>query len=500
MPGTLGPRILVVDDNRQLRRLFALYLESEGFAIGEADDGKAALEYCNRERCDLVLLDLRMPGLSGHEVLAGLRAEAPDLPVIVVSGTGDVGDVIAALRAGATDYLLKPVEDLAILLHAVRRALERSDLLQENRRHREHLEQEVRERTAELTAANRELLELRRRLEQENEYLREEVGAVSPVSGMIGDSAAMRRLLREIDLVAPTGANVLISGESGTGKELVARAIHERSPRRERPLIKVNCASIPRELFESEFFGHIRGSFTGAVRDRIGRFQLADRGTLFLDEVGEIPLELQGKLLRVLQEGEFERVGEDHTRRVEVRIIAATNRDLLHEVEQGRFRRDLYFRLNVYPVGVPPLRDRLEDVPALAEHFLALACRRLGAEPPTLRRKHVAQLQAYAWPGNVRELQNTMERAAITSQCGELNLDLGATAGATAEGLREAAAAGDILAEPQLRAFERENTLRALNAADWRITGEGGAADLLDLPPSTLASRIKALGLKRDGA
>jgi len=493
MPDTSGPRILVVDDNRQLRRLFALYLEGEGFVIVEADDGRSALEHCARERCDLVLLDLRMPGLDGHEVLARLRAGSPDLPVIVVSGTGDVADVIAALRAGATDYLLKPVEDLAILLHAVKRALERAELLQENRRHREHLEQEVRERTTELE-------ELRRHLEQENEYLREEVGAVAPVSGMIGGSAVMLRLLHEIELVAPTGANVLISGESGTGKELVARAIHERSPRRERPLIKVNCASIPRELFESEFFGHIRGSFTGAVRDRVGRFQLADHGTLFLDEVGEIPLELQGKLLRVLQEGEFERVGEDHTRSVEVRIIAATNRDLLHEVEQGRFRRDLYFRLNVYPVAVPPLRARLEDVPALAEHFLSLACRRLGAEPPPLRRKHVAQLQAYAWPGNVRELQNTMERAAITSRRGEVSFDLGAPPIATAAAVREAAAAGDVLTESQLRGFERENTLRALAAAGWRITGEGGAAELLDLAPSTLASRIKALGLRREEA
>jgi DNA-binding NtrC family response regulator len=500
MPDTTGPRILVVDDNRQLRKLFALYLAGEGFAISEADDGKAALDHCAREHCNLVLLDLRMPGLGGLEVLARLREEAPDLPVIVVSGTGEVDDVIAALRAGASDYLLKPVEDLAILLYAVKRALERSELLQENRRHREHLEQEVRERTAELTAANSELQDLRRQLEQENEYLREEVGSVAPVSGMIGDSAAMRRLLREIELVAPTGANVLISGESGTGKELVARGIHDRSPRHQRPLIKVNCASIPRELFESEFFGHVRGSFTGAVRDRVGRFQLADRGTLFLDEVGEIPLELQGKLLRVLQEGEFERVGEDHTRSVEVRIIAATNRDLLHEVEQGRFRRDLYFRLNVYPVVVPALRDHLEDLPALAEHFLEQSCRRLGTEPQPLRRKHVAQLQAYAWPGNVRELQNTMERAAIVSQCGEMSFDLGVTAGATATVARESAAAGEVLTDAQLRGFERENTLRALNAADWRITGEGGAAELLDLPPSTLASRIKALGLKREEA
>ncbi len=497
MPDIRSPRILIVDDNRQLRRLFALYLESEGFVIGEADDGKTALEHCAREHCDLVLLDLRMPGLGGHEVLARLSADSPDLPVIVVSGTGDVGDVIAALRAGATDYLLKPVEDLAILLHAVKRALERSELLQENRRHREHLEQEVRERTTELTTANRELQDLRRHLEQENEYLREEVGAAAPVSGMIGDSAVMHRLLREIELVAPTGANVLVSGESGTGKELVARAIHERSPRRERPLIKVNCASIPRELFESEFFGHVRGSFTGAVRDRVGRFQLADHGTLFLDEVSEIPLELQGKLLRVLQEGEFERVGEDHTRRVEVRIIAATNRDLLHEVEQGRFRRDLFFRLNVYPITVPALRDRLEDVPALAEHFLALACRRLGTEATVLRRKHITQLQAYAWPGNVRELQNTMERAAIMSQCGEVSFDLGTPPVATAAIAREAAAAGEVLTELQLRSFERENTLRALTATGWRITGEGGAAELLDLAPSTLASRIKALGLKR---
>ncbi|MDO9694227.1 MAG: sigma-54 dependent transcriptional regulator [Candidatus Latescibacteria bacterium] len=500
MPDTTGPRILVVDDNRQLRRLFALYLADEGFAISEADDGQAALDHCAREGCDLVLLDLRMPGLGGLEVLARLREDDPDRPVIVVSGTGEVDDVIAALRAGASDYLLKPVEDLAILLYAVRRALERSDLLQENRRHREHLEQEVRERTVELTAANSELQELRRQLEQENEYLREEVGSTAPVSGMIGDSPAMRRLLREIELVAPTGANVLISGESGTGKELVARAIHDRSPRHERPLIKVNCASIPRELFESEFFGHVRGSFTGAVRDRVGRFQLADHGTLFLDEVGEIPVELQGKLLRVLQEGEFERVGEDHTRSVEVRIIAATNRDLLHEVEQGRFRRDLYFRLNVYPVVVPALREHLEDLPALAEHFLGQSCRRLGTEPQSLRRKHIAQLQAYAWPGNVRELQNTMERAAIVSQCGEMSFDLGATTGAAATVARESAAAGEVLTDAQLRGFERENTLRALNAADWRITGEGGAAELLDLPPSTLASRIKALGLKREEA
>ena len=335
MPDTSGPRILVVDDNRQLRRLFALYLEGEGFVIVEADDGRPRWTTARASAATSCCWTCACRAWTATRCWPACAPTPPTCPSSWSRARATWPTSSPRCAPAPADYLLKPVEDLAILLHAVRRALERAELLQENRRHREHLEQEVRERTAELTAANRELEDLRRQLEQENEYLREEVSSAAPVSGMIGDSAVMLRLLREIELVAPTDANVLISGESGTGKELVARAIHDRSARRERPLIKVNCASMPRELFESEFFGHVRGAFTGAVRDRVGRFQLADDGTLFLDEVGEIPLELQGKLLRVLQEGEFERVGEDHTRSVEVRIIAATNRDLRTRWSRG---------------------------------------------------------------------------------------------------------------------------------------------------------------------
>jgi transcriptional regulator with GAF, ATPase, and Fis domain len=259
-----------------------------------------------------------------------------------------------------------------------------------------------------------ELEALRVRLELENEYLRSEVK--ENFGGLIGQSAALQQILQQIELVAPTDASVLILGESGTGKELIARAIHDRSKRSAQALVKVNCALVPRELFESEFFGHVKGAFTGAVRDRVGRFQLADGGTLFLDEVGEIPLALQSKLLRVLQEGEFERVGEDRTRRVNVRMIAATNRQLEQEVAANRFRQDLYFRLSVFPLEVQPLRERREDIPMLAAHFVARIAARLHLPTPRLSEANVAELCRYAWPGNIRELQNVIERAVILSQ------------------------------------------------------------------------------------
>src|SRR5262245_44232460 len=257
--------------------------------------------------------------------------------------------------------------------------------------------------------------QLRARLELENEYLREEVTRAGDFGELIGQGPALGAVARQIDLVAPTDAAVLVLGESGTGKELVARELHRRSTRSARPLVKVNCAAVPRELYESEFFGHAKGAFTGALRDRAGRFELADGGTLFLDEVGEIPLELQAKLLRVLQEGELERVGEERTRKVNVRVIAATNRDLRNEAEAGRFRQDLYYRLSVFPVELPPLRKRTEDIPLLAEHFLALASRNLGRPKPRLTLANVQQLQRYEWPGNVRELQHVIERAVITA-------------------------------------------------------------------------------------
>ena len=276
-----------------------------------------------------------------------------------------------------------------------------------------------------------EIERLRTQLELENTYLREEVREAQAFGDLVGHSPALRNAERHIELVAPTDAGVLILGESGTGKELVAREIHRRSRRSDKPLIRVNCASIPRELYESEFFGHVKGSFTGAVKDRAGRFEAANGGTLFLDEVGEIPLELQSKLLRVLQEGQYERVGEDQTRTVNVRIVAATNRDLKKEVEAGRFRQDLYFRLNVFPIEISPLRQRKEDIPLLASHILDATAKKLNCTNARLTQANIIALQIYDWPGNVRELQNVIERAVITAQCGTLRFDLPGTASAT---------------------------------------------------------------------
>ena len=341
---------------------------------------------------------------------------------------------------------------------------------------------------------------LRRRLEEERDYLREEVQATGSFGEILGRSPALERVLHQVEMVAPTGANVLVFGESGTGKELIARAVHQRSLRSHKPLVKVNCGSIPRELFESEFFGHVRGSFTGAVRDRIGRFQLADGGTLFLDEVGEIPLELQSKLLRVLQEGEFERVGDETTKRVNVRVVAATNRDLRQEVNGGRFRLDLYYRLGVFPIEVPPLRDRKEDIPDLIKHFVRQSCLRFHVPAPAVPHREMDRAQGYDWPGNVRELQNVVERAVILSHGGKLALDLpiSKTAPARAWAAAERAPADPaVIPEKEWRERERANVLAALGAADFRISGKGGAAELLGINPATLTSRLKVLGIKK---
>jgi transcriptional regulator with GAF, ATPase, and Fis domain len=337
--------------------------------------------------------------------------------------------------------------------------------------------------------------QLRAKLEMENEYLREEVTRAGAFGEMIGQGPALGAVARQIDLVAPTDAAVLILGESGTGKELVAREVHRRSKRAARPLVKVNCAAVPRELYESEFFGHARGAFTGALRDRAGRFELADGGTLFLDEVGEIPLELQAKLLRVLQEGELERVGEERTRKVNVRLIAATNRDLRAEAEAGRFRQDLYYRLSVFPVELPPLRKRTEDIPLLAEHFLALAARKLGRAKPRLTLANVQRLQRYHWPGNVRELQHVIERAVITSDGARLSIDLPASGGPGEAAPAPGPAADTVLTDAEVRRLEADNIRRALRLAGGKVSGPGGAAEMLGIKPTTLASRIKALGL-----
>jgi transcriptional regulator with GAF, ATPase, and Fis domain len=345
---------------------------------------------------------------------------------------------------------------------------------------------------------------LRHQLEQERDYLREEVAASGSFGDILGRSPALERVLRQVEIVAATDANVLVLGESGVGKELIARAIHQRSPRAHKPMVKVNCGSIPRELFESEFFGHVRGSFTGAVRDRVGRFQLADKGTLFLDEVGEIPLELQSKLLRVLQDGEFERVGDEITRRVSVRVVAATNRDLRKEVSEGRFRLDLYYRLGVFPMEVPPLRERREDILELIAHFVRQACLKFHIPSPSVPKREMEIARSYDWPGNVRELQNVVERAVILSRGGRLALDLPQSGKSPARNERSTTSAtslSEVIPEKEWRDRERGNVLAALRQTGFRVSGKGGAAELLGINPGTLASRLRVLGInKRDFA
>lgn len=346
-----------------------------------------------------------------------------------------------------------------------------------------------------------QLLAVKNRLQTENMYLQEEVIEARAFGDLIGKSPALANVIRQIDLVAPTEATVLILGESGTGKELVAREIHKRSQRLDGPLIRVNCASIPRELYESEFFGHVKGAFTGAVKDRIGRFEAADGGTLFLDEVGEIPLDLQSKFLRVLQEQQYERVGEERTRHVDVRIIAATNRDLKRDAEAGRFRQDLYYRLHVFPIEIAPLRDRKEDIPLLADHFLSVEAKKLHRPRPRLKERHVNILQEYTWPGNVRELQNIIERALITAKSGELHFELPGTAKKLFSSKRVADLAplevSEILSEEQVQEFIRRNTLAALKQTQWKIYGPGGAGELLGMKPSTLFARMKKMRMDK---
>ncbi len=349
------------------------------------------------------------------------------------------------------------------------------------------------------TRAYEEIESLRAQLELENAYLREEVSEARAYGDIVGQSPALRNIIQQIELVAPTDASVLILGESGTGKELVAQEIHRRSERQARAMVRVNCASVPRELYESEFFGHARGAFTGAVRDRAGRFELANGGTLFLDEVGEIPPDLQSKLLRVLQEGTYERIGEERTREADVRLVAASNRDLKAEVEAGRFRQDLFYRLNVFPIEVPPLRKRVEDIPLLAGLFLQQASRRFNRPIKGLSQGNLLTLQAYDWPGNVRELMNVIERAVITSRTGAVRFDLprpgvrkALKADATA-----ASATTIVVPDAEIRQRERENILTALDQTNWRVHGPGGAAELLGVRPTTLASRIKRMGLAK---
>jgi transcriptional regulator with GAF, ATPase, and Fis domain len=350
-----------------------------------------------------------------------------------------------------------------------------------------------------------EIQHLKGQLELQNAYLQEAVVEAKAFGDLVGQSSALRHIVGQIDVVAPTEASVLILGETGTGKELVAHEIHRRSARKDGPLVRVNCASIPRELFESEFFGHVRGSFTGAVRDRAGRFETAEGGTIFLDEVGEIPLDIQNKLLRVLQEKRYERVGDDRTRRANVRVVAASNRDLKKAANTGKFREDLYYRLNVFPIQVPALRERMDDLALLAKHFVELSARELKCPRPRLTRAAITQLESHDWPGNVRELRNVVERAVILARGGALDFDVPISGLASAptrptpkptSSVAEPVPPG-FLTEAEVERFERDNLARALEVANWKISGPDSAAELLGLKPTTLLSRMSKWGLKK---
>jgi hydrogenase-4 transcriptional activator len=487
-------------------------VSSEPFPAGDQPDMVAtAMEkgegvYCRdvpgeRKRGD-ALMRLVPEQIRSIAVLPLRTAEA-------VMGTFNAGssrgDWISAdqqvFLEGAATRLAAALQTALILeeLHSSCERLQKECDLQKSALKKSHdgLELEVARRTAEIR-------KLQERLQAENIQLKEDLAGAHTYGGIIGESPSLKAVISRIGLVAPTNANALILGESGTGKELIAREIHRESTRKDRPLIKVNCATIPKELYESEFFGHAKGAFTGAVSDRMGRFEAADGGTLFLDEVGEIPPSLQGKLLRVLQEGEFERVGEGRTRKVDVRIIAATNKNLMEEIKNGRFREDLYYRLNVFPIEVTPLRERKEDIPLLATHFTEVLSRRLNRPVPRLTEANLMDLKAHDWPGNVRELQNVLERALILSPHGRLHLDLPrVNSGAPLPEKDLSAAASiqetQILTEADITALQKQNMLAALIRSDWKIYGKGGAAQLLGTKPTTLIERMRRLKIKRPG-
>ena len=351
-----------------------------------------------------------------------------------------------------------------------------------------------------------EIQRLKAQLELQNTYLQEEVVEAKAFGDLVGQSGPLRQLISQIEVVAPTDASVLILGETGTGKELVAHEIHRRSRRKQGPLVRVNCASIPRELFESELFGHMRGSFTGAIKDRAGRIETAEGGTLFLDEIGELPLDMQTKLLRFLQEKSYERIGDDRTRHADVRLVGATNRDLNAAIAAGRFREDLYYRLHVFPIQVAPLRERKADIPLLANHFINLSVRDLKCARPRLTRAAMAELLSYDWPGNVRELRNVIERAVILARGGPLRFDLPLTGAPVIDRPRLAPqnngqegpdATPRLLTEVELRNLERDNLLATLQTAKWKIGGPDGAAELLGIKPTTLLARMKKWELKK---
>jgi len=451
--------ILIVDDEADIRSLIAGILQDEGYETRMAADSDGALREIEARRPNAVILDIWLQGskLDGLEILDRIIRDHANVPVIMISGHGNIETAVAAIKRGAYDYIEKPFKSDRLLL-VVERALEQA------------------------------------RLKRENEDLRQRSGAGLDI---IGQSPAIVALRQAIERVAPTNSRVLISGPPGSGKELVARQLHQRSRRAGGPWVTLSVAAMSPEQMEQQLFG-IEEAVNGQRHHKIGVLEEAHGGTLFLDEVGEMPPELQGKLLRVLQEGQFERVGEERTRKVDVRVIAATNRDLKQEVRLGRFREDLYFRLNVVPIESVALRERREDIPLLAQHFLQGANRKLKTDHLRLTEGDVRRLMQYDWPGNVRELENVIERAAILARDGRLRIVLPESSSAPQD---HAAPVSDqtrpaLLTEEERRARDRANIIAALQACNGKIFGPGGAAELLDVKPTTLASRIKALNIR----
>jgi two-component system, NtrC family, nitrogen regulation response regulator NtrX len=448
------PSILIVDDEPGVRSALGGVLRDEGYDVDAVDSGEACLERLGRQLYDVVVLDIWLPGMDGLATLARMRERQIESQVVIISGHGNVESAVRAIKMGAFDFVEKPL------------SLEKTVLVVRNAMRQRHLE-------------------------AENIALRAKVDAHYL---MIGESFAMVKLREQVAMAAPTNGRVLIMGENGTGKELVARNIHSMSRRRSGPFVEVNCAAIPEELIESELFGHVRGAFTGAVADRRGKFELAHGGTIFLDEIGDMSLKTQAKVLRVLQEQVMEAVGGSTRIRVDARVLAATNKDLPTEIRAARFREDLYFRLNVVPIYVPPLRDRSEDIPLLADHFMAMLAREYGRRPKTFEPDAVAALQRYSWPGNVRELRNLVERLMIMVPADRVAardvtfLDQGAVAVPPAEMKPDSIAPLHDARDD----FERQYILRALAAQQGNISR---TADVLGVERSNLYRKMRSFGI-----
>ncbi len=508
----LDAKVLIVDDQDANVLLLERMLRGAGYVsvTSTMDSG----EVCGlhlKHRYDLILLDLQMPGMDGFEVMEGLKAIETDsyVPVLVI--TAQPGHKLRALAAGAKDFISKPF-DLVEVKTRIHNLLEVRLLYKKLENYSRVLEQTVQERTEELIRANGQLSqeieerkgaesslqiayaenkELKDRFQAENIYLHEDIDREFNFGEIIGRSKALESVFFKVEQVAPQDATVLLLGETGTGKGVIARSIHSRSSRKDRPMITVNCSALPANLIESELFGREKGAYTGSHERQLGRFELADNSTLFLDEIGDLPMDLQAKLLRVIQDGEFERLGGRKTIKVDVRIIAATNRNLAEEIREGRFREDLFYRLNVFPITIPPLRQRKEDIPLLVNYFVAKFNRKTGKKIEAVLKETLNALQDYNWPGNVRELESIIERAVITSQGSALQvLDRfeNSRKGAEQETRDDCQPLG-----------EREHAyiLEVLQKTGWRIEGEVGAAVILGLNPSTLRGRMRKYGIRR---